>query len=108
MDPVGYAFRVLLPLHVHCEGGRAAGCPTVMYLYFPQDRTELVDSEPCGGGAPCLLRWQHYHALPCLSAEFFDVSYAGIWPNMGYLAVFVGVFLVTNALAMRFIRHIVR
>jgi hypothetical protein len=88
VDPLAYALNVLLPLHLTCDGGEAAGCPTVLYPepgvgLVPVDRTLLVD-------------------------ELYGVSHATLWKNMGFLAVFVGVFVVTTALAMQFVRHIVR
>ena len=79
--------RVVLPLHIHCEGGAAAGCPTVAYP-TPQgvvqvDRSALMNS-------------------------LYDVYYVDVWINMLWLALFVPGFFLANALAMRFIRHIVR
>lgn len=45
VDPVGYLLRVVLPLHIHCEGGKAAGCPVILYPtpagVIPVDRSAL-------------------------------------------------------------------
>lgn len=88
IDPIGYSLRVLLPLHIHCEGGAAAGCPKIPYPdpvrgLVPIDRSVLMN-------------------------RLYEVYYSDIWPNMGWLAIFVGVFMVTYGLALRFVRHIVR
>jgi hypothetical protein len=85
VDPIAFAFSVLLPLHLHCDG---AGCPTVDYPepgrgIVPVNRSDLVD-------------------------KLYSVNYASLWSNVGFLAVFVGAFFVTNSLATRFVRHIVR
>ena len=88
LSPTGYAFRALIPLHFHCEGGAAAGCPTVLFPdpvkgVITVDRSSLVDS-------------------------LYELEYARVWENIGYLAIFVGVFQVLNVLATTYVRHIVR
>ncbi len=78
--PIPQAFRALIPLHFYCEGGVSAGCPTIVApdsvtqvptLY---DRSAYVDST-------------------------YELSYAAIWPSIGYMAIFVGVFQALNILS---------
>jgi hypothetical protein len=88
IDPVGYLLRAVLPLHIHCEGGTSsAGCTRIAY--------------PTPAGIRRL-------DLDVLMDSLYDVRYADVWPNLGWLALFVPAFFVLNALALRYVRHIVR
>lgn len=84
IDPVTYTIRVLLPLHVHCEGGVQAGCPTIR-LPTPAGMITVDRS-----------------AL--LSAQF-DVSVDEIWVNMSWLALFCPIFFLLYSIVLRFIKH---
>ena len=77
-----------MPLHFNCEGGLAAGCPTVQYPdpvkgIITVDRSTLVNS-------------------------LYELEYSQVWANIGYLAIFVGFFQILNVLATTYVRHIVR
>ena len=88
IDPIAYAFRALIPLHFHCEGGVAAGCPTllapndsqVLTLY---DRSTFVEST-------------------------YEVSHSAIWACIGYTALFIVAFQALNILSTYRVRHISR
>lgn len=88
VDPLAYALNALLPLHLTCNGGPEAGCPTISYP-LPDggvssiDRTKLVD-------------------------DLYDVSYSRLWSSIAILSSFAGVLLVTTALSMAYVRHITR
>jgi ABC-type multidrug transport system permease subunit len=88
VDPLAYALDALLPLHLTCDGGAAAGCPTIVYPVpgigpIPVDRTALVD-------------------------ELYDVSYSHLWHNIGIMAIFAAVLLATSCLSISLLRHITR
>lgn len=87
IDPITYAFRALIPPHFYCEGGLAAGCPTVSVL---QSSVEVI-----------LDRYSYI-------ADKYEVYYDSRWANLGYLAIFIAVFQTLNILATRFVRHINR
>lgn len=40
--------------------------------------------------------------------SLYEINITQVWANVGYLAIFVGVFQVLNILATSYIRHIVR
>ena len=87
IDPIAYAFRALIPLHFKCEGGVAAGCPTISVPnstgVYTWDRMEFIN-------------------------DAYELSYDQIWPSIGYTAIFIGVFQFFNVLATYRIRHISR
>ena len=88
IDPLGYALKALLPLHLTCDGGAAAGCPTILYPIpgvgqVAVDRTALVD-------------------------ELYDVSSSRLWQSVAAMAVFAAALLATTALSMGLVRHITR
>jgi hypothetical protein len=86
IDPVGYLLRAIYPLHIHCEGGASAGCPAILY--------------PTAAGVILIDR-------STLMNTLYDVYFDQIWTNIGWLAVFVPVFFLLNAVALKFVRHIV-
>lgn len=88
IDPIGYAFRALIPPQFHCPGGAAAGCPQ-MTVPDPVHGIVTVD------------RYTYVENL-------YDFKYEDRWAQVGYLAIFVAVFQAGNMLATRYIRHIVR
>lgn len=45
---------------------------------------------------------------PSAVNKLYEVYYSDVWANMGWLALFVPCFFAANALALRFVRHIVR
>lgn len=78
IDPIGYAFRALIPLHFYCTG---ADCPAI----------------PVAPGKS-LDRWAF------VKGEY-DLSYEDVWPCIGYLSLFVAAFQVFNIGAQVFIKH---
>jgi hypothetical protein len=88
IDPIAYAFRALVPLHFHCDGGAAAGCPTILAPDANQvptvvDRSEFVDAT-------------------------YELSVTQIWPSIGYMAIFIAVFQAVNIASTYSVRHISR
>ena len=77
IDPIGYAFKALIPLHFYCTG---TGCPNL---------AGVID------------RW-------AFVKETYELSFEGVWPSVGYLALFVLGFQVLHFLAQRRFRHISR
>lgn len=90
IDPIAYAFRALIPLHF-CA---APACydPTIIApswlseevgVFQPYPRSVWVDNT-------------------------YEVSSAQIWPCIGYLSIFVGVFQLIAFTGTNFVRHISR
>jgi ABC-type multidrug transport system permease subunit len=68
IDPIGYAFRALIPLHFVCTG---ADCPSIPKL----DSNERLD------------RWAYVK-------EQYDLSFEEVWPCIGWLSLFIAAFQV--------------
>jgi len=89
IDPIAYAFRALVPLHFHCEGGAGAGCATIVapdaatQMPTVYDRSSYVNST-------------------------YELSYGDIWPSIGYTAIFIVVFQAANIFSTYRVRHISR
>jgi ABC-type multidrug transport system permease subunit len=89
IDPIAYAFRALVPLHFHCEGGAGAGCATIV---APDAVTQV----------PTV-----YDRSSYVNATY-ELSYGEIWPSIGYTAVFIVVFQCLNIFSTYRVRHISR
>lgn len=83
IDPIGYAFRALIPLHFDCQGGTAAGCPTITVFEVSVDRSDFVSST-------------------------YEVAVSQIWPSIGYMAIFIAVFQALNVFSTYRVRHLSR
>ena len=79
VDPIGYAFRALMPLHFYCTG---ASCPAI----------------PVAPNMPGIDRWQFVK-------DQYDLSYDDVWPCIGYLSLFIAAFQMFNLGAQSLIKH---
>ncbi len=89
IDPIGYAFRALIPLHFECDQ-KVSACPTIS-VPDPSSPTGLsiVDRKT-------------------FVYENYELSYADVWPCIGYCSIFILVFQILNIYATYTFRHISR
>jgi ABC-type multidrug transport system permease subunit len=87
VDPVAYAMAAVTSPQFYCEGGAAAGCPTL--------------AVPTAAGVQTVVISDYIDS-------YFGIHYDQRWANAGWLVLFVGVLAVFSLLTIQYVSWVRR